>query len=236
MRTGVRVRVSGSLQSRSDGDVLNGANVAALRFGASGDWEVMQFRTAELVAPREYVIAGLLRGQAGTDCVMPEVWPAGTDFVLLDGAVAQVALPASSRGLERHFRIGPAVRGYDDASYVHHVEAFAGVGLRPYRPTHFSASLRADGGIALAWTRRTRIDGDSWLGAEAPLAEEREAYLLRVRQGGSILREIATGVPAHVYPAADQLEDGVTGALTFEVAQISVRFGPGPFERIEFDG
>ena len=37
---------SGSLQSRSEADVLNGANVAALRFGTCGDWEVFQFRDA----------------------------------------------------------------------------------------------------------------------------------------------------------------------------------------------
>ena len=57
MRATLRVRVrSGSLQSRSEADVLNGANAAALRFGPEGDWEVIQFRAAELVAPREYVL------------------------------------------------------------------------------------------------------------------------------------------------------------------------------------
>ena len=216
--------------------MLNGANAAALRFGPSGDWEVIQFRTAELVAPREYRLSGLLRGQAGTDGVMPEVWPAGTDFVLLDGAVGQVMVPASARGQERHYRVGPAVRAYDDPSYVHRVEAFAGVALRPYRPAHFSARRRTDGGIALAWTRRTRVDGDSWLGSDVPLGEEGEAYVLRVMSGASVLREIDATVPRHVYSAADQAADGAAGALAFEVAQVSVRFGPGPFERIEFDG
>ena len=32
-----------------------------------------------------------------------------------------------------------------------------------------------------------------------------------------------------------RLADGAAGPLRFEVAQLSVRFGPGPFERIEFD-
>jgi GTA TIM-barrel-like domain/Putative phage tail protein len=236
MRVSLRVRIaSGSLQSRSEADVLNGANAAALR-GGTGDWEVIQFRDAVLVAPREYELTGLLRGQAGTDGVMPDVWPAGTDFVLLDGSARQVSMPASARGLERHYRVGPAVRAYDDPSYVHVVEAFAGVGLRPYRPTHFRAVRRADGGIALMWTRRTRIDGDSWQGSEVPLGEEREAYLVRVLGGGSLLREVSVGVPQHVYTAAEQVADGAPAALVFEVAQVSDRFGSGPFERIEFDG
>ncbi len=233
----MRIRLaSGSLQSRSEADVLNGANVAALRSASADDWEVVQFRSAELVAPQVYLLGGLLRGQAGTDGVMPEVWPTGTDFVLLNGAVVQVPIPGASRGLERHYRVGPAIRPYDDVSYVHRVEAFAGVGLRPYRPTHFSARRLGDGDVALAWTRRTRIDGDSWLGTEVPLGEESEAYLLRIMRSGALVREIAVGVPRHLYTAADQAADGIEGHLVFEVAQLSVRFGAGPFERIDFDG
>ena len=238
MRATVRVRLaSGTLQSRGETDVLGGANAAALRYGSQGDWEVVQFLTAELVAPREYLVSGFLRGQAGTDAAMPDLWPAGTDFVLLDGAVGQLDLPSAARGRERHLRVGPAVRSYDDPSYVHRVETFVGVGLRPYRPVHLRAKRRADQGIELAWTRRTRIDGDSWTGPDVPLGEEREEYLVRVVQAGEVLREASPRVPRLVYTAVEQAEDGAGGgALTFEVAQVSVRFGPGPFERIEFDG
>jgi hypothetical protein len=238
MRGGVRIRLaSGTLQSRSEADVLGGANAGALRHGTAGDWEVVQFLSAELVAPREYHVAGFLRGQAGTDAAMPDLWPKGTDFVLLDGAIGQLGLPSAARGRERHLRVGPAVRSYDDPSYVHRVEIFAGIGLRPYRPVHLRARRRADRGIELAWIRRTRIDGDSWSGPEVPLGEEREEYLVRVLQGGAVLREVGSGTPAWVYTPAAQDEDGVAdGRLGFEVAQVSVRFGPGPFERIEFNG
>jgi hypothetical protein len=117
------------------------------------------------------------------------------------------------------------------------VEVFAGNGLRPYRPVHLRAARRGDGGIAVSWIRRTRIDGDSWSGTDVPLGEEREEYLVRVVQGGAVLREIGAASPACVYAAAEQAADGVAaGLLGFEVAQVSVRFGPGPFERIEFDG
>ena len=238
MRGSVRVRIgSGSLQSREEMDVLAGANAAALRAGGAGDWEVVQFRGAELVGPREYRLSDLLRGQAGTDGVMPDVWPAGTEFVSLDGLGARLPLAASARGLERHYRVGPATRAYDDPSYLHRVEAFAGVALRPYRPAHLAASRRSDGGIALSWVRRTRIDGDSWLGTEVPLGEEAESYLVRTfTAGGSPLREVTTGASRFVYSLADQVRDGATAALVFEVAQVSVRFGAGPFERIEFNG
>ena len=60
---------------------------------------------------------------------------------------------------------------------------------------------------------------------------------MRVSRGGAVLREATAGAPQLVYTAAEQEEDGTpAGADVFEVAQVSVRFGPGPFERIEFDG
>ena len=168
---------------------------------------------------------------------MPDVGPAGTEFVSLDRLGARLPLAPSARGLERHYRVGPATRAYDDPSYLHRVEAFAGVALRPYRPAHLAASRRSDGGIALSWVRRTRIDGDSWLGAEVPLGEEAEGYLIRVLDaGGALLREVSVGTPGFAYSLVAQVEDGAAGALAFEVAQVSVRYGAGPFGRIEFDG
>ena len=35
-------------------------------------------------------------------------------------------------GLARHYRIGVTARGYDDPTVVSRIEAFDGIGLRPY--------------------------------------------------------------------------------------------------------
>jgi hypothetical protein len=227
---------SGTLQSRSPLDVLNGANVAALRANAAPDWEVIQFELAELEAPGVYRLSGLLRGQAGTDGIAPETWPPGTDFVLLDGSAQQVDLPSSARGLERHFRVGPAAKPPDDPAYRHHAEAFTGVGLRPYAPVHLKAERLAGGKIEISWVRRTRIDGDSWAGADAPLGEERELYHVRVLSGDVLLREFGPNEPRQDYALTEQNEDGAPAILSIEVAQLSDRFGPGPYKRITFDG
>jgi hypothetical protein len=237
MKSSFRVRVvSGQLQSRSAIDFLNGANVAALRFGGIGDWEAFQFQEAELIAPGEYKLSELLRGQAGTDGVMPALWPAGTEFVLLGAAATQIDLAASARGLDRHYRIGPAVWPYDHSSYSHKILAFSGAGLRPYKPAHFSARREADGGILLNWTRRTRIDGDTWAGTDVPLGEDREAYHLKILNGSSVIREFEPNASSQFYSTAKQVEDGAPNAFIFEIAQISGQFGPGPYERIEFNG
>ena len=50
-----------------------------------------------------------------------------------------------------------------------------------------------------------------------------------------MLREVAIDAPRYLYTATEQTQDGAVGELVFEVAQVSVRFGPGPFARITFD-
>ncbi len=227
---------SGQLESRARIDVLNGANAAALRFGDTGDWEVFQFERAELSGPSTYRVSGLLRGQAGTEGTMPDVWPLGTDFVLLDGRAIQPDLPLSARGLERYYRVGPASKPFDSEEYVFRREAFDGVGLRPYAPAHLRAARKPNADIALSWIRRSRVDGDLWGTVDVPLGEATELYNVRYLSGATLLREFNTVTPSVVYTATEQAADGAPSNLTFEVAQISERFGPGLFARIDFNG
>ncbi len=230
----VRLR-RGALQSRSTLEILNGANVAAIR-AADADWEVFQFQFADLIDTRSYRLSGLLRGQAGTDGIMPDMWPEGSDFVLLDSALMQLELPLSARGLERHHRIGPAARSYDHRDYRHFTYAAQATGLRPYVPAHLAADRLANGDIRVGWVRRTRIDGDSWQGEEVPLGEEYERYAVRITSGGTPIREVEVSTTELVYRTEEQVEDGVNCALAFEVAQVSAQFGRGPFGRIAFHG
>ena len=226
-RGGLRVELShGALESRTAEAVLDGANVAALR-GDDGAWEVIQYREAELVAPRTYILRGVLRGQAGTEFAMPDEWPAGTRFVALDGAAVQIDLPVSARGLARHVRIGPASRSVDDASYRTRVESFAGAGLRPYAPVHLRAVPEA-GDLRLSWVRRTRLDGDAWIGGDVPLGEEQERYRIAIEKDGAEIATFEALAPAFTVPAAD------LPAAPYEitVGQVSARFGPGPTARM----
>ena len=226
----------GALASASLEEVLAGANLAAIGDGSSANWELFQFTDAVLVGPDTWEISGRLRGQAGSDALPSTDWPAGSIFVLLDGAVEQVALDEAARGLARHWRIGPAGRPPDDPSYLHLVAAFDGIGLRPLAPVHLRARREGTGDLAVSWIRRTRIDGDSWQSVEVPLGEESESYLVRVMQAGAVVREETASTPAWRYAAADQAADGVVAPYRIEVAQISARFGPGLFRKVEING
>ena len=165
----------GDLASNGLDDVLNGAGLAAVGDGTAGKWEVFQFTNAVLVGAQTWELSDRLRGQAGTDGIIPASWPPGSVVVFLDRAVGQIDLPASARGLERTYRIGPGDRSYDDASYTESVEAFDGIGLRPYAPAHLKAAAQISGDVAVTWVRRTRIDGDSWQSVEVPLGETSES-------------------------------------------------------------
>jgi hypothetical protein len=196
---------------------------------------VFQFAEAQLVGPDSYEVSRRLRGQGGTDPLIPAAWPAGSRFVVLNAALRQINLPAALRGIERHYRIGPAAIPFDDSSYVEEARAFAGVGLRPYAPVHLRAARTAHGDLRVTWIRRTRIDGDLWSDIEVPLGEASEVYLVRVRVDGAIRRQAQVPAPVWVYQMTEQAADAVSGPFQIEVAQMSDRFGPGLFRRISIN-
>ena len=229
---GVQVKVyGGALTSAGRDQVLNGANFAAIGDGSSDNWEVVQFAEAELIAEKTYVLRGLLRGQAGSDALVPQQWPPGSLIVLLNGAPQQIDLAVSARDLARHYRIGPAQRANSDASYRHEIEAFSGVGLRPFAPCHLRCASNATGDTTISWIRRTRVDGDTWSGFDVPLGEASEAYLVRIVNNGEVVREVTVGAPVWDYVSAMKASDGLTGSYVVEVAQISERYGAGLFTR-----
>jgi hypothetical protein len=153
---------------------------------------------------------------------------------LLDGAPVQLDYPLSARGIERHYRVGPARRSYDDPSFLHREAAFEGVGLRPYSPAHLRASRLASGAVVFSWIRRSRVDGDSWIGEEIPLGEDRELYRVRVISEGGRIRETDISNASFTYTTEAWEQDGRPASIGFEVAQVSNRVGPGPFQRIQF--
>ena len=229
----LRVRIeSGALASVSELSVLSGANVAAIGDGSPENWEVFQFANATLVAPKTYDISMRLRGQAGTDGIMPARWPIGSTFVLLNDAVQQIKLPLSARGLPRYYRFGPANKGYDSSATVLVTASFDGAGLRPYPVSHLSATQHPSGDLAITWQRRTRIDGDSWQSLEVPLGEETEQYTVVMTKGSTTLRETTTYTASFSYTPTMQVADSANGTITIAIAQVSQRYGNGPSQSI----
>lgn len=231
----LQIRIeAGALSSVDMATVLAGGNAAAIGSGEDDLWEVIQFTDATLVGPDTWEVGLRLRGQLGTDAVTPDVWPAGSLFVLLDGAVEQVDLASSARGLERYWRVGPSRRSVDDASYMETVVAFQGIGLRPYSPVHLR-SARDGPARDITWIRRSRIDADSWDGTDVPLGEASEQYVLRISDAVTIRREEVLTSATFTYTDAMRASDGTLPEYFIEVAQVSERFGAGPYARMQIN-
>ena len=221
----------GALQSVDQSAVLSGSNMLAIGDGSTNGWEIIQFETAELIDAETYRVSKLLRGQFGSDAMMAEQWPAGSLVIALDQLPDQVTVPTASRGLPRHYRYGPAKRPLGDPTYRHDVRSFLGEGWRPYRVSHLSATV--DGSdLSVSWIRRTRIEGDLWRETDVPIGETEERYRIEVRQSGEIVREVTTQSSNWLYDGTDRATDLAPGSFEIAVAQISDRYGVGPFKSV----
>ena len=227
---GVEVQLyGGELLSRDRLDVLSGANLLAIE-QAQGQWEVVQFQQAELIGVRCYRLSGLLRGQAGTEGFITSSLPAGARFVVLDDAIAPIALTDDEIGLDYSWKVGPAPYDIGHRSYRTYQKAFSGLAQKPFAPVHIRANALAGGDISLSWIRRTRSGGDSWEALEVPLSQESEAYELDILDGsGTVMRTLSSSQPNLIYNASDQITDfgSVQTSLSVRLYQMSSRFGRG---------
>ncbi len=224
----VEIAGSKTLESVSELLLLSGANTLAIGDGNVGSWEVLQFQIAELVAPNKFALRRRLRGQLGSDSVMPLIWPTGSQIVVLDTSLRQLALLESQRGLEFQFRVGSLARGPEDESSLSLTASFDGNGLRPYSVGHLYRQQQDTGSHLFTWIRRTRSGGDSWQSVEVPLAEQDELYAVEVLKNGIVRRAVTSGQTAWEYTVAMQLADGVIAPFTVRVSQLSQAFGAGP--------
>ncbi len=136
--------------------------------------EVLQFADAAALGDGVWRLRGLLRGRGGLEHLAGAAHAAGSQFVLLDGS-ARLLDPAELGAATTLAAIGLA-----DTTPVTAAIVNPGVALRPLTPVHPRVVLAADGGLSLAWTRRSR-GAWTWLdGVDAPLGEQIEAYVVGV--------------------------------------------------------
>jgi len=226
---GNRMRVKlygGALASLSDSKVLEGGNAAAVQ-NADGGWEILQFANAELVDGRTYLLSRLLRGQAGSEFAMRGPLPAGAPFVVLGAHMVPIAAGLDALARPLQLRIVASGRSHDDPTAVALTVTPGDTALLPLAPVHVAAH-RAGDGVHISWIRRTRVDGDGW-SVEVPLGEEREAYVLEILSGGSVVRTIPSSTPLALYAAGDELADfgAVQTSLHLRVTQLSSTVGAG---------
>lgn len=202
-----------------DGMVLMGCTDAALVNGANpamiGD-ELVQFGRVESLGGGRYRLSRLLRGRRGTEWTMGG-HSAGERFVLLEAAsLVAIDLPMAAIGGTMEMMAS----GVGDGAPPTVTASISAAALRPPSPAHLRLELRADGDIAIGWTRRSRA-GWAWSdGGDAPLGEEAERYRLDIVPATGATRTVETGVPTYLYSAAQRGEDGAAAFLTVSVRQL----------------
>ena len=211
--------LSGSLSSAPARDVLDGANVAAVR--TPDGWEVLQFREAVLTGAKAYRLRGLLRGQAGTEA-LPSI-RAGSRFVLLNEATPPFEARTGTIGIDLDVVPANATASSLQATSVAVPDARQD--LLPYRPVALRA--RRDGAVAhLTWTRRDRGLADDWSLVDVPMSERTERYRIVQSRAGTTVATWDVGSPETT--AADARSGDV-----FAVAQLSALVGAGPAAMVE---
>ncbi|QPC87222.1 host specificity protein [Mesorhizobium sp. NBSH29] len=229
-RSAVEVHLlNGELASISRLQLLNGANVAALR-ALNGQWEVLQFESAVEVASDQWRLTGLLRGQLGTIDAMAAGAATNADFVLLDGAVRAAGLTPSECGLTINWRVGPSGYDFSDTNFAQQAVVGGRRASLPLPPAHLNASQQANGDLAIAWKRRGRIDADSWDGLDIPLGEEAESYRIQLTTtAGAKRRTVTVTTPSWTYTAASIAADfgALPAIFDITVTQLSAATGWG---------
>lgn len=136
--------------------------------------ELVQFLYAEPLGAGLWRLAGLLRGRGGTEPEAARGHSPGVPVILVDDRL----IPLDPALVPPLATAQIAAIGTADADPVIAPLANAGLSRRPPCPVHPQTSMGPDEACVYRWTRRARGQWRWEDGVEAPLVEEREAYLV----------------------------------------------------------
>jgi len=222
----LEVRIEGGTpDSLPTSAVLAGGNAMAVETALG--WEIVQFRTAELIEGETWKLSGLLRGQQGTEDAMAAGATGGAIVVFLGAGLERVSSPPAERGLPLVWRAARSGSPPGGPGVSEIVFAPAGLYARPWSPAHLRCTGRADGGFDLTWLPRSRIGGDRWDG-EAGLADTRR-YRITILKAGMAIRSFEVEAETATYADSEAAEDFPEGYADGEwaVAQWGENFGWG---------
>jgi len=216
--------IGGTLESVTEAQMLNGANIAA--YGVNGRWEIIRFQNATLNVNGTYTLDTFWRGDKGTE------WATGLHaandiFVLMtDPDLAFVGMPTDSIGQPRGYRAVTA--GVDIDSAASQAFTYSAVNLETLSGVHPRGS-RASGDLTVTWQRRTRVGG-AWRDfVDASIGEASQAYEIDIMSGATVKRTLSAITPSVLYTSAMQVTDfgSPQASVTVNIYQLSAVVGRG---------
>jgi len=214
--------VRGTLESKTELEVLNGANAAVI--GAHGRWEVIQWRDATLEPDGTYTLSHLLRGRLGTEH-KTAAHVADDGFVVLDNSLLRAYQNAASLNIQFWYK-AVSIGGFIETAPA---VAFTNTGEsdRPYSPHRLRSWWTSGDDLEVRWIRRSRFPGPLLWNTE--LGEESEQYRLEFLDGETVKRSVDLTSRSYLYRRADLIADGFTAhsAIDMRCYQMSARVGIG---------
>ncbi len=221
---------TGTLQSRTLTSLVAGANVLAVET-SNGNYEVLQFRDAQLTADGTWSISGLLRGQLGTEAECAAGAIAGARVVVLDEALLSVALQDNEIGVTKNWRVGPSSEPISSPVYSALAHTPSGRTKQMLSPVHLKRVESEFSGLELRWIRRGRKDSDRWEPDDIPLDALQERYRITVQDLGGMATQVFDAVdPTFFYANSQMAADfgGMPASLRVSVAQLNNAGEAGP--------
>jgi Putative phage tail protein len=227
----------GTLESATDDEIAAGANALLIGNNANG-FELLQFKTATLIAEGTYTLSDLYRGLRGTEwvCGFWGDFSNGTNRhnigdVVLDpySGVLRHQDNLSTVGLLWYYRA--VSNGQDLPSVGSQQFTNTGNDLRPYAPKNVGGFVDAANNWVITWTRRSRFGGaDGSSTSPLPLGEDKELYEVEILNGSTVVRTISNlTTTTAIYTLAQQTADFGSHPASFSVNvyQISAQIGRG---------
>jgi len=212
----------GELESRTEEDVIDGANAAAI--GVDGRWEIIQFRDAVNTSGNLWRLTGLLRGRKGTEHAVGSSVD-GDSFVMLSvGTLIRLPLTIDQVDVALLYKVTPvgtSPESVDPESFTGH-----GIALKPWAPVHLDGTRNDDDDLTITWERRDRLSSDT----EVPMSESVEDYEIDVLDSSGVVRRtISVSDPTATYTAEQQTIDfgAPQESVAVVVYQISTAVGRG---------
>lgn len=219
---------NGTLSSRSEEDVLNGANAAAI--GVDGSWEIIQFVNATLVSGTTYKLTKLLRGRRGTERFVGTRGVGDTFVMLSTGAVFRIPLENAEIGALRYYQAVSSGHLFSEGArqeFTGH-----GVALLPFSPVDIHHEVEDNFDLTITFKRRDRLGYEMTSGAEIPMSESSMLFIVDIYAASdlnNIVRTINATSETVTYTLAQQQQDfNSETPLVVKIAQVSTVVGRGP--------
>lgn len=216
-----------SLDSWTTDDLLRSTSLNAALIGD----EILQFRSAQLIAPKTYVLTGLLRGRRGTEQHIGTHGASERFILLATGGFAYLPLALSDLGRQRYYK-SPSAGQSLSAIMAKSITPF-GVPLKPFSPVHAAANRNSTDTV-ITWFRRTRLATrvGGPLPQAIPLGEGSERYEVEIYASGAfatVKRTLSSTTPTVTYTSANQVTDFGSNqtVLYVRIYQLSNEVGRG---------